>query len=301
MRLRHIEIFFAVWRNGSVTAAAEELAISQSSVSKTLKHSEQLLGFQLFNRVRGKLVLTEEGEILLLDAEVIFDALERVRSRAGVLKNGIARSIRMVCLPSLGMWLIPQAVVRFRNRHPGIALEVATKHEGEMLEGIRSRQFDLAFGFGPSTNHPVIPGLRCDRLAKGRLVYIEPAGGQPGGWVKPVSLDAIDYKRLIGLNGQHFLGNALHTMLRASGMPDQPSIQVQTYYIARALTAFGAGCAIVDEYTAMTEPGELTIRPLDPEISFGIYLYRREDRNLSRAEQELVDKVAAVCKTRRQP
>lgn len=296
MRLRHIEIFFAVWRTGSMTAAAEELAVSQSSVSKTLKHAEQYLGFDLFHRVRGKLVLTEEGEVLLQDAERIFEALERVRGQAINLKNGIARSIRTVCLPSLGMWLIPEAVLRFRKRHPAIPLEVATKHEGEMLNGIRAKQFDLAFGFGPSERPPVMPGLAMRRLAEGRLVYIEPAKGTSGSWADPVDLDDIDCARLIGLNGQHFVGSALRSALKARGLPDQPSIQVQTYYVARALAANGAGTAIVDEFTAMTEPGRITVRPIEPAISFGLYLYHREDRLPSIHEAALIEQVVAVSR-----
>lgn len=292
MRLRHIEVFFSIWRNGSITAAAEELAISQSSVSKTLKHAEQNLGFELFHRVRGKLVLTEEGEILLLDAERIHDSLERMRRRAKGLKNGIERSIRIVCLPSLGMWLIPQALVEFRRRHAGVALEVSTKHEGEMLDGLRSRQFDLAFGFDTADPHPPLPGLTSMKVAEGEMVYIERG---PGGWGPPIGIADIDYDRLIGLNGQHFLGNTLRRTLREAGMPDQPATLVQTYYIARAMTANGAGCSIVDEFTAITDPQSVTIRPLEPRLRFGLYMHYREDRVLSRHEAALVEAVTAVA------
>ena len=47
MNLRHIEIFHAVYVNGSVSAAARALNVSQPSVSKMLRHAESLLGFQL--------------------------------------------------------------------------------------------------------------------------------------------------------------------------------------------------------------------------------------------------------------
>ncbi len=294
MRLRHIEVFFAVWRNGSVTAAAEELAISQSSVSKTLKHAEQNLGFQLFHRLRGKLILTEQGEALLLDAGQIYEGLERVRSNAAGLKNGIARAIRLVCLPSLGMWLLPQSVVRFRKRNPGAALEISTKHEGEMLDGVRSRQFDLAFGFGAIDHLPTVPGLVAQKIGEGRLVYIEPGSG---GWGAPIGVGAIDHDRLIGLNGRHFLGNALLKTLREAGRPEQPKTLVQTYYIAHAITANGGGCAIVDEFTVMANPQGITIRPLEPELRFGVYVHSREDRILTPQEEALIKAVRAVTRS----
>ena len=59
MNLRHIEIFHAVYVNGSVSAAARALNVSQPSVSKMLRHAESLLGFNLFQRTNGGLVPTE--------------------------------------------------------------------------------------------------------------------------------------------------------------------------------------------------------------------------------------------------
>jgi len=53
MNLRHIEIFHAVYVNGSVSAAARALNVSQPSVSKMLRYAESLLGFQLFQRTNG--------------------------------------------------------------------------------------------------------------------------------------------------------------------------------------------------------------------------------------------------------
>lgn len=64
MRLRHIEIFEAIRRTGSLTEAAAALHISQPAASKLLAHAEAQLGFKLFERVKGRLVATREAEIL---------------------------------------------------------------------------------------------------------------------------------------------------------------------------------------------------------------------------------------------
>ncbi|MEX7671402.1 LysR family transcriptional regulator, partial [Klebsiella pneumoniae] len=55
MKLRHLEIFYAVMTCGSLSRAAEALNISQPAASKALKSAEMKLGFTLFQRVRGKL------------------------------------------------------------------------------------------------------------------------------------------------------------------------------------------------------------------------------------------------------
>ena len=61
MRLRHIEVLYAIRRTGSISAAATLLSITQPAVSKILKHAEQQLGFPLFQRVRGRLLATDEA------------------------------------------------------------------------------------------------------------------------------------------------------------------------------------------------------------------------------------------------
>ena len=64
MRLRHIEIFEAIRRTGSLTQAAAALHITQPAASKLLASAEAQLGFKLFERVKGRLVATREADIL---------------------------------------------------------------------------------------------------------------------------------------------------------------------------------------------------------------------------------------------
>ena len=86
MRLRHIEVFHAVYSSGSVTRAAEILNVSQPSVSKVLAHAEQQLGFQLFERVRGKLIPTHEAEQLFQLVLQVNDSVDRLRQAAAQLR-----------------------------------------------------------------------------------------------------------------------------------------------------------------------------------------------------------------------
>ena len=64
MRFRQIEVFHAVYTHGSISAAARALGVSQPSVSKTLRHAEDSLGFRLFQLARGRLVPTETAYLI---------------------------------------------------------------------------------------------------------------------------------------------------------------------------------------------------------------------------------------------
>ena len=81
MRLRHIEVFHAVYTCGSITAAAKMLNVSQPSVSKVLAHAEQQLGFALFDRLKGKIIPTQEAERLITHVTDAYENINELRKR----------------------------------------------------------------------------------------------------------------------------------------------------------------------------------------------------------------------------
>ncbi len=95
MRLRHIEIFHAIYTTGSITNAAKILHVSQPSVSKVLSHAELRLGFQLFNRVKGRLTPTEEAKILFGDVDKIYQQLRSIKNTANNIKKSEFGSIKI--------------------------------------------------------------------------------------------------------------------------------------------------------------------------------------------------------------
>ena len=71
-RLRQMEVFRAVMLTGSIKAASQLLFASQPAVSRIIAHTEQTLGLTLFNRVKGKLVPTPEGEALYREVDEFY-------------------------------------------------------------------------------------------------------------------------------------------------------------------------------------------------------------------------------------
>src|SRR3569623_2172401 len=110
MNLRHIEVFHAVYSNGSVMGAARELNVSQPSISKVLAHAESRLGFPLFRRVRGRLVPTEEAHIQIREADEVQGRVRSIRQTAKNLRGGVGAWLRLAVLPALGLDAAPAAV-----------------------------------------------------------------------------------------------------------------------------------------------------------------------------------------------
>lgn len=69
MNLRQLEVFYAIMQAGTVSGAARLLHVSQPNVTRVLAHTEQQLSFALFERVKGRLVPTQEAKALLPEAE----------------------------------------------------------------------------------------------------------------------------------------------------------------------------------------------------------------------------------------
>jgi DNA-binding transcriptional LysR family regulator len=126
MNLRHIEIFHAVYVNGSVSAAARALNVSQPSVSKMLRHAESLLGFPLFQRTSGGLVPTQDAHVLFTEVSEIQDRVYALREAGRNLRRGVGGVLRISALPSLALDAIPTAVARFLRTHNDVKFDLQT-------------------------------------------------------------------------------------------------------------------------------------------------------------------------------
>lgn len=300
MRLRHIEVLYAIRRTGSLSAAAHSLSITQPAVSKIVKHAEQQLGFPLFRRLRGRLLATDEAETLFVDIERVQEALDRTRHTATVLREGLEIHLRIACLPSLGMGVVPRAIHLFRSRRPRTFLEVATRHEQEMMGGLLGRDFDIGISFGPSDGfRSENPGIVSKLISTGQMVYIDSPEQEAALDRVPIALSEIDTRRLIGLNDTHHLGLALKSAMERNGLTFSLPMQVQTYYIARNIVAAGTGCAVVDEFTAAAPYPPISVRPLDPPMRFGIYAHTRERHPFTKRAGEFLDSLRDVCEAER--
>ena len=176
MRLRHIEVFHAVYSCGSVTRAAEALKVSQPSISKVLAHAEQQLGFALFNRVRGKLIPTSEANQLFVQVAQVNDGLNRVRQLAANLRSAEQGAIRIAATPAFGIDFLPGAIASYREDHGDIMFSLETLRHEELSSALTDSRIDIGLAFDPGN----LPGISGELLGYGRFVVLVPAGTDMG-------------------------------------------------------------------------------------------------------------------------
>lgn len=287
MRLRHIEIFEAIRRTGSLTEAAAALHISQPAASKLLAHAEAQLGFKLFERVKGRLVATREAEILTPEVSRLNQDLNSVRRLAASLRERPHGHLRIGCAPALGLGLLPQVVRASRDARPGITFDIHTYHSAELVQGLLARELDLAVTFDMHD----YPGLTRSTLGHTELVHL---GRKPGGGATRLA-DLVD-DTLIVLDSRDASGSLLQMALDAQGLDPDVAIQVQTHYVACALVDAGCGEAIVDAITvrAMLRPG-MVARRLDPPLKVPLSILTRTQDPLSALHRELIERLRQAC------
>ncbi|WP_084579968.1 LysR family transcriptional regulator [Sphingomonas azotifigens] len=274
MNLRHIEIFHAVYVNGSVSAAARALNVSQPSVSKTLRHAESLLGFELFQRSNGRLLPTEDAHALFADVADIQERVRALREAGRNLRMGAGTTLRISALPSLGLGVLPDAVSRFLVRRPNVRFDLQTVHHDDLLRKLYERESDIAIASEP----PRGVALTHSWLGEGELMVLYRERDMPDAPPR-LELSQLTGRPLISLKGSGPIGKLLSEEIDRLGVDLDEVVVARTFYIAAALVRAGVGLAIVDNFTAAASmvPG-LAMRPLRPSITFDVHAIHLLDR-----------------------
>lgn len=121
IRLRHLEVLLTIARHGSLTAAAAALDITQPAMSQWLADIEAAAGARLFERGR-RLRPTPYAAPLLAHAERVLQDTRRTLAEVQAIRSGGSGRVRIGAMPVAAATLVPAAVLRLRERAPGIEL-----------------------------------------------------------------------------------------------------------------------------------------------------------------------------------
>ena len=143
--------FEAVARLGSATAAAHELALTQSAISRQLKTLEEQLGVALLIRKGRQLIVTDVGLTYVAEVRDILNRL--AHASVSVRTNPTGGTLNLAILPAFGMhWLAPR-LRDFAQTHPEVTVNLSTRLKPF---AIQDSPFDAAIHFG----HEDWPGVR---------------------------------------------------------------------------------------------------------------------------------------------
>jgi DNA-binding transcriptional LysR family regulator len=147
--LRELEVFVAICEQQSVTSAALTLAMTQSAASQSLAALETALNVVLFDRVGRRLVVNENGRLLLPRARAMLDLGQDTQN----LFTGPAAYLRVGASTTIANYILPTRIAGFRRQHPGGGLELLVGNTGEIVAAVAALRVDVGFIEGPC-HHP---------------------------------------------------------------------------------------------------------------------------------------------------
>jgi DNA-binding transcriptional LysR family regulator len=271
---RQITIFRAVMLHNNLSRAAEATATSQPTLSRELARLEQLLGFDLFDRVRGRLRPTVRALALLQEVERSFIGLEQISVRAQELRTQPTVPLRLACLPALAHALVPRVLTHLRQLQPDLAVSVHPLESPWLEQAMGEQRFDA--GLSETTEPPT--GVALQPLLQVSEVAVLPQGHR---LCTKTVLQAQDFEgeRFISLAAGDPYRTAIDAMFTAAGVQRQTLLETASAVAVCAMVRQGLGVAIVNPLTARELAGGigaaekgLVVRPLAVDIAFRVSL-----------------------------
>ncbi len=142
LTLRQLEVFAAIARCGSVSRAAEELALSQSAASAALAELERAYDMQLFDRAGKRLRLNDLGRSVLAKANELLDRAQELE--AALHAHDLPGELKVGATLTIGNYLGAAIVGEYLRRHPGSRVALTIENTAEIIARVAAFQLDLA-------------------------------------------------------------------------------------------------------------------------------------------------------------
>jgi len=229
--------------------AAEELGISQPSLSALVKRVEGIFGTTLFARTSRRFSVTPEGELVLRQVRAVLEELTRLST---VLESDLAPLTGRFCLgviPTLGPYYIPRFLEALNARYPKLELVLIESKTETLLAQLQARELDAALLALPAA----ATDLEQTALFREPFVLAVPEG-HPLAERTEVSARELDVRELLLLEQGNCLSDQTLDACGARGPGEARAIHATSLETLRFMVATRIGIAILPRL-AVTEPG----------------------------------------------
>lgn len=277
MNARQLEIFRAIVRDGSLTAAANSLNISQPAVSKMLRHLESQLGYALFDRIGGRLAPTAEAQILFVDADRVFREMESLKQLALTIRERHVGLLRIGASLPVTYALVSDTLARFRRSHEAVKVHLRSVPKEELAEALRVGDIDVALTLSTIQE----PTVRSQILAHVPVVAViredDPLAAHSQ--LEPTHFQG---RELISYDGRATITPDLRRAFAGHDCIFDPVIQVSSSIGALPLVQAGLGIALVDGLVPWDTFAEIRALPFRPRVEMTLAASLNDARVASR-------------------
>ncbi len=294
LSLNHLRAVVAVADAGGFTAAALQLQLAQSSLTRAVHEVERRTGVRVFERTTRRVLLTTEGHELVALARHALDEFDRSINHFEGYLAGTHGSVTVATLPSLAATLLPDVLMGFHRQRPSVVLRVQDALSTEVTERVRTGVVDLAVTV---TTGPVA-GLSVQPLAKDRFFLVAPpshplASDGPLRWADLAGHDFVGFDRTSSIRAH------VEQALDAAGIAPARFTEARNVAAVAGLVAAGLGISVVP---ALVLPliAFAGLRPVlveGPILERSICLLTDPRRPQAPAAQAFIQSLAAVTES----
>lgn len=207
-----LQLFVAVFEEGTLTRAANREAIAVSAASKRLMELEQVLGVSLFVRRAKGMDLTAAGETLLHHARQMLFNVEKMGLELGEHSHGVRGYVRMLANLSAIIQFLPEDLRDFSERHPEVKTDLEERPSNGVVQGVLDGVSDL----GICSSDTDTKGLPSVTYRHDKLVVLMPADHPLAARKTLAFVDTLD-SDYVGLHAASSINMRTHAAAREAG------------------------------------------------------------------------------------
>ncbi|HCH31339.1 MAG TPA: LysR family transcriptional regulator [Oceanospirillaceae bacterium] len=280
LRFRQLQAFHRIVESGTVSAAAEQLNISQPGVSNLLSQLEHTSQLKLFNRCKGRLVPTNEGMVLYHEVDTLVRGLAHVEQSIVDLQNKQTSKLQLASIHAFSFGFMQSQIAQFSRQKPNLSVSYQSNYSQKIQEWIDVGLFEIGV-----SEMPVSRGLFDTSVYQFETLCVMPSD-HPLAYNKVLTPQLLSGEPFIIMGPQHMVTRRTKEAFEQTGAKWNPV--VHTHLLANKLSFVkaGMGVGLVDVISVENDASDKFItRPFSPKITLDVAIITSKGKPLSAVGQ----------------
>ena len=291
LRFRQLQALHKVVETGTVSAAAEQLNISQPGVSNLLSQLEHTCQLKLFNRLKGKLIPTNEGLVLYNEIDTLVRGLAHVEQSVIDLQNKQTSMLQIASIHALSFGFMQSQIAQFSKQYENLSVSFQSQYSHKIQEWIDVGLFEIGV-----SEMPVSVGLFNTSVFQIETLCAIPSG-HPLASHEVLTPEILSGEPLIIMGPQHMITRRAKEAFMQAGARWNPV--VHTHLLANKLSFIkeGMGIGLVDAISLRNDPSNRFVtRPFAPTINLDVAIITSKSRPVSDTGQAFLNQLESHLK-----
>lgn len=304
MNLKQIKYVLTIAKEGSISKAAEELNISQPSLSQYIKKIEKELDVELFDRANGNCIITDAGRLYVETGRRILALEGQLQSNLLDIKENRAGSVTVGTTPFRSVSMMPSIVSAFKGRYPGLHMVVAEQGAQELKEAAERGEFDFCIVTLPVDERT----LTAEVIMEEELVVAVPENSGLDKLLKENAIEhkerkyraadaaLIDRQEFVMLTDAQMMQKALDNLCKDNGISLKKAAVVKSLEAQIEMVRAGIGAALVPTGLIKYRENEgVNYYSLINELpKRKVAIVYRKDKKLSKVLRNLINDIKTI-------